>query len=89
MLSPNPNPGAKLAPFNSGGVCQNCPAKTDGALHAAIFFFLPLFSIFSIFLEKIVFRTLEKRVEIIFPDINQLNKGSEIFLRTNSCLKHV
>jgi hypothetical protein len=25
-------PGAKLAPFNSGGVCQNCPAKTDDAL---------------------------------------------------------
>jgi hypothetical protein len=24
--------GAKLAPFNSGGVCQNCPAKTDDAL---------------------------------------------------------
>jgi hypothetical protein len=24
--------GVKLAPFNSGGVCQNCPAKTDDAL---------------------------------------------------------
>jgi hypothetical protein len=24
--------GAKLAPFNSGGVCQNFPAKTDNAL---------------------------------------------------------
>ena len=24
--------GAKLALFNSGGVCQNCPAKTDDAL---------------------------------------------------------
>jgi hypothetical protein len=25
-------PGAKLAPFYSGGVSQNCPAKTDNAL---------------------------------------------------------
>ena len=24
--------GAKLAPFNSGGVCQNCYAKADDAL---------------------------------------------------------
>jgi hypothetical protein len=34
MFYPNciRNPGAKLAPFNSGGVCQNCPAKTDDAL---------------------------------------------------------
>jgi hypothetical protein len=24
--------GAKLAPLHSGGVCQNCPAKTDDAL---------------------------------------------------------
>jgi hypothetical protein len=24
--------GAKLAPFNSEGVCQNCPTKTDDAL---------------------------------------------------------
>jgi hypothetical protein len=29
--------GAKLAPFNSGGVCQNCPAKTDGALQQIFF----------------------------------------------------
>jgi hypothetical protein len=28
----NVTSGAKLAPFNSGGVCQNCPAKTDDAL---------------------------------------------------------
>jgi hypothetical protein len=24
--------GAKLAPFNSWGVCQNCPSKTVDAL---------------------------------------------------------
>jgi hypothetical protein len=29
--------GAKLAPFNSGGVCQNCSAKTDGALQQFFF----------------------------------------------------
>ena len=29
-------PGVKLAPFNSGGVCQNCPAKTDDALQQIV-----------------------------------------------------
>ena len=43
LLSPRAatqaNTGAKLAPFNSGegGVWQNCPAKTNDALHHATY----------------------------------------------------
>jgi hypothetical protein len=61
--------GAKLAPFNSGGVCQNCPAKTDDALQQ-IFYFWPLF--FPKML-KIFFPDIRKKGQKIFPDINQLN----------------
>jgi hypothetical protein len=65
---------AKLAPFNSGGVCQNCPAKTDGALQQNVFW--PLF-----FPQKKGSKNFSRhkpvklRVKQIFPD-----KISEILI---------
>jgi hypothetical protein len=59
--------GAKLTPFNSGGVCQNCPAKTDDALQQ-IFISGHYFSqnVGNWGLELKNFRTLKKRVEKFF-----------------------
>jgi uncharacterized Fe-S cluster-containing MiaB family protein len=55
----NVTSGAKLAPFNSGGVCQNCPAKTDDAL-------LQIFISGHYFSQKCLkknFPDIKKRVE--------------------------
>ena len=50
--------GAKLARSNSGGVCLNCPAKTDDALQQ-------IFISGLLFCQNF-FRTLKKRVEKFF-----------------------
>ena len=53
--------GAKLAPFNSGGVCQNSPAKPMmpcSKFYLGVKNFLP---------------DIKKKGQNIFPHINQLN----------------
>ena len=64
--------GTKLVPFNSGGVCQNCPAKTDDALQQ-------IFISGHYFPQKCgkFFSGHYKKGHKIFPDINQLNYGSK------------
>jgi hypothetical protein len=64
----------KLAPFNSGGVCQNSPAKTDDA-RQQIFIFGHYFSQQCWRTEEVekFFHGHSKKGQKIFPDINQLN----------------
>jgi hypothetical protein len=53
--------GAKLALFNSGGVCQNCPAKTDDACSKFLF----LATIFTYMGETLIFGPISAKFRSI------------------------